>query len=524
MPAAADGYVKWIPQGVPWRNWHDTVKVPIRGVAMIYPPTNLAYGSASINRTTALIQQAIAAAKAAGDSIRAVGRGWSLSDLPATSGRLLDTGQLTNMKAIRADQIHPGYPGNADARAGLWLVQCGTRISQVNRVLESDAVGRSLRTTGAANGQTIVGATAAGTHGSALGFGALHDHIVAIHLIAGPDRQYWLERASRPVLKDSLPATLGAEVRRDDQLFNAVLVGLGAFGVIHNLVIETRKRFLLKSVSFDKAANGKPLLLDAAMRRVIATLDFDSHPLLKSPAGHGRPYFFQPIIDPNSKPSEVLVTLMYERPWKAGYAPDYRLADSTFGPGYDFLTVVGRLLDVFKPAVPFFAQVAKGQLFDTSARTGSWGEIFGFKVTRTKVASGSVAVPLERALATLDLLIGLNQDIGPAPLVFGCRYVAKSPALLAMNRFDTTFVVSIDGVHNKTSMNFFDAIPARMEAAGIPFTQHWGKVNGYTPARVAATFGSDFSNWVAARHVLLPDAADRALFSNSYMKARGLDI
>jgi hypothetical protein len=73
-------------------------------------------------------------------------------------------------------------------------------------------------------------------------------------------------------------------------------------------------------------------------------------------------------------------------------------------------------------------------------------------------------------------------------------------------------------------MNFFDAIPARMEAAGIPFTQHWGKVNGYTPARVAATFGSDFSNWVAARHVLLPDAADRALFSNSYMKARGLDI
>lgn len=513
----------WIPQSVPWKNWHETVKARIVGTHVVwYPEDQPPYDTDAINRCTAQIQRAIADAKANGRPCRAVGRGWSLSDVPVTKGSLIDTSRLKGMRPVRAREVDPAYPGDADARRGLWLVQCGVYVSQLNQMLESDQYSRSLRTSGAANGQTIVGATATGTHGSALGLGALHDQIAAIHLLAGESRQYWIERSSRPVLRPGFAASLGAEAVRDDDLFNAVLVGLGAFGVIHNVVLETRPRFLLEARSYDQDAAGQPLVLDTAMRRVIASLDFASHPVLRPPPGARRPYFFQPIVDPNSSPPRVLATAMYERPWTASHRPDYRMAAAKFGPGYDFISTIGRLLDVFKPGVPLVTQIARAQLFDTAPRTGSWGELLGFKTPRTKVASGSVAVPLERALDTLDLLIALSRDIGPAPLVFGCRYVARSPALLAMNRFETTFVVSIDGIQNRTSLRFFDAVPGRMEAAGIPFTQHWGKTNGYTPARVRAVFGPNMDLWREARRRLLPSAVDRALFTNDYMSRRGL--
>ncbi len=518
-----DAMLDWIPQAVPWKNFHETLTAPIKGVYNVWYPADLPrYGADTINRCTHQIQRALTEAKVSGITARAVGRGWSLSDVPATNGALIDVSRLSGMKPIRQNQLDPAYPGDADAREGLWLIQAGAYISEINRMIESDRFERSLPTSGAANGQTIVGATATGTHGSALGVSALHDQIVAIHLLAGDSNQFWLERASYPVLKPSLAAALGAAVIRDDALFNAVVVGLGAFGIIHNVIIETRPRFLLESVNIDSDGTGAKLTLDAAMRNVIETLDFDGHPALQSATGL-QPYFFQPIIDPNSNPPEVLVTLMYEKPWTTGYQPDYNMAASKFGPGFDFLSVIGQLLDIYQDGVPLFAQIAIAALFDTNSRTGSWGEMFGYKTPRTKVASGTVAVPLNRALETLDQLIGINNAIGPTPVVFGCRYVKKSPALLAMNRFDTTFVVSIDGIFNNTTLQFFDQIPQKMEQAGIPFTQHWGKTNGYTPARVQNAYGADLTAWTDARHQLLPDPGDRALFTNDYMIQRGID-
>lgn len=514
----------WFPQATPWKNFHETIKSPITGTYNLWPPAdNPRYGADFINRCTHQIQRALAEAKAEGVPARAVGRGWSLSDAPvADGGALIDLSRLYGMKPLRPNQLDPGYLGGADAKKGLFLIQGGAYVSEINRFLESDRYGRSFRTSGAANGQTITGATSTGTHGSALGHGALHDHIVAIHLIAGPDRQVWLERASYPVLKPSLADSLNADFIRDDALFNAVVVGLGAFGVIHNVVIETRRRFLLNAVSYDTDASGGKLVLDNNMRKVISTLDFSKLPALDPALPAGTPYFFQPIVDPNTDPPEVLITLMHEKSWTSGHVSDYRMAAAKFGPGYDFLSVMGLMLDVFKAGVPLFSQVAKAELFDTKPKRGSWGELFGFKTPRTKVASAAIAVPQDRALETLDVLIDLNKQVGPAPLVYGCRYVKKSPALLAMNRFDDTFVVSIDGVYNNTSLKVFKAAPDAMEAAGIPYTQHWGKTNGYTKARLEAIFGADLDAWKDARHALLPDAADRKLFENGYMKKRGL--
>ncbi|MEO1043885.1 MAG: FAD-binding protein [Pseudomonadota bacterium] len=524
-----DQMLEQVPGPRQWENWHETVSGTVAGIDKVHPPLeNPPYGSKTINRCTRQIQRSMADAKQKGKAYRAVGRAWSLSDAPLSDGVLLDISVLIGKKKLRADQLDPGYKGNAEARNGLCLIQCGNYISEINAWLETKK-GLSFKTTGAANGQTIAGATATGTHGSALDFGALHDHIVAIHLLAGPEKQYWLERASYPVMKHSLPNSINAELLRDDDVFNAVLVGLGAFGVIHNVVIEARPRFLLNAYNYD-AANNKKLVFDAAMRQRIAHLDFSLNPDLDPPADPenpdgpdtGRPYFFQPIINPNTNPPEVLITQMHDKPWKTGHNPDYLMPAGKFGPGYDFVTVAGRALDLFQSAVPLFAQLVAGQLFTLGRKSGSWGEQFGYKAHRTKVASGTVAVPLEHALATLDALIDLNGDIGPVPLVFGCRYVKKSPALLAFNQWETTFVISIDGVYNNSALNFLEKIPEKMEALGIPYSQHWGKTNGYNPQRIRATYGGNVDKWKAARARLLPDAEDRAMFENAFMRRAGL--
>lgn len=506
-----------------WHNWHETIEGQIKGIDKVrYPIDNPPYGSGAINRCTRQIQRSIASAKVRRLDYRAVGRGWSLSAAPLARGILLDTSELIGRKRLTDAQVDPGYPGNAAARAGLCLVQCGNYLSELNTWLESDAVGLSFKTTGAANGQTIAGACATGTHGSALDFGQLHDQVVAIHLVAGESRQYWIERASYPVLKPALAASLGAQLIRDDATFNAVVMGLGAFGVVHNLVLELRPRHLLETCNYDKDRAGAPLVLDAAMRRRIGSLDFTSDPRLDPPGMSGRPYFFQAIVNPHTNPPQVLITQMEETAWTAGYRPDYAIKQAKFGPGFDFISVAGQALDLFGGLVPLFSNLVAQQMFKLGTTTGSWGETFGFKVLRTKVASGSVAVPLDRALDALDTLIALNKDIGPAPLVFGCRYVRKSPALLALAQWDQTMVVSLDGVFNAKARKFLEAIPAAMRAAGIPFTQHWGKTNGYDPVRTAEAFGAQAGQWRDVRTALLPDAGDRAMFETDFLRGAGL--
>jgi hypothetical protein len=128
---------------------------------------------------------------------------------------------------------------------------------------------------------------------------------------------------------------------------------------------------------------------------------------------------------------------------------------------------------------------------------------------------------LPDAVRTLDLLTALIKA-HPAPLVFGCRFVRPSPALLAFTRFPMTMVVSLDGVFNSQSADFFRKAAEMLEAEGIGYTQHWGKVNAYTPQRLKAAYGANVDRWIAARHALLPDPADRALFTNAYMEERGL--
>lgn len=497
-----------------WRNFHQTYRHDNKGSFDLYFPRLGADGKTSIAdlvETTRQIQTLLARARAERVPVRAVGSRWSLSEAPTTDGWALNTNRLRGWMRVAPASLHVAYPGTADQRSGLFLFQCGNTVADVNEVVEDRRHGRALFTSGAANGQTIVGATATGTHGSALDHGALHDHIVAIHLITSGDRHYWIERRTRPVLKDSFAATLGATVWRDDDVFDAALVSFGSFGVIGAVVIETVPRYLLETHTMVAQ-------LDEPMWRAIGALDFTAHPFF---AGR-RPYFFQAVINPNNR--EVLVSANYARSAPADYLPRYGLRqdEHAIGPGFDTLSLIGRVLQAFPGLVPPFASIAARQLFDMDPIDGTPGEVYGYKAPQLHVASGSIAVDLADARRALEALIALNAGIGPVPLVLGCRYVRRSPALLAFNRFPVGLAVSIDGIDNRASRAYYAAAADRMDAAGIPFTQHWGKTNAYTPKRIRAAYGAKMDRWLAARRAVLPDAQDRATFDNAYISARGL--
>jgi len=498
-------------------NFHKSYAVPTRGIWEVHLADlegDNRTSIADLAETTRQLQGLIAAARKPVPPVplRAVGSRWSLSTAPATRGWAIETNRLIGRRKIAADELQGG-PGAAGPDDGLYLFQCGNTVADVNRILESPAQGRALFTSGAANGQTIAGATACGTHGSALDHGALHDHVVAIHLVPTAGKHVWIERKSRPVMKREWVAALGAELKRDDDdLFNAAVVSFGSFGLIQAVVIETVPRYLLET----RPGTAR---LDEALWKVIGGLDFSAHPFF---AGRGRPYFFQAVINPSN--DEVLLSANYRKDCPADFQPRYGLTqkDHALGPGFDSLSLVGAILDRFNKLIPAFGKAAAAQLFDMTVQTGTPGMIYGYKAPQLHVASGSVAVALADARPALEALIALYREIGPIPVVLGCRYVRKSPALLAFNRFDIGLMVSIDGVDSALSRRFFAAAADRLEEKGIAYTQHWGKVNGYTPGRVKAAYGGNLDKWLAARRRVLPTAADRALFDNDYIVERGL--
>lgn len=490
-----------------WGNWHGTVtKVPI---GERYELHNSSSGDAvsKLAASGRAVQGLVGRAFAERRRLRAVGGAWSFSDVGAVPGGwVLSTGFANRLLRVPAGDVDPNYAGDRD---GLFLLQTGVSVGEFNMAVEK--LGRSLLTSGASNGQTFVGAAATGTHGSAIDQPGIQGHIRALQLIPSPDQNLWIEPASRPVTDGRLASDLGATVVRDDRLFEAVLVGLGAFGVVHSVVVETAPRFLLSArrdrIPFTAG-------VEAAMRG-------ERYDQLGALSEGGRPWFFQSVVNSHIDKGNAYVTVMHRKDWDPAHVLNYE-QQPKYGPGYNLAVIAANLLEKFPGLTSFVTkQVLADQLGPKKWEPRSWGEAFNFTTPRGGTVGASFAVPAERSLEVLAVAEAALKRAGKAPVAFACRYAVKSPGLLAFTRFPRTAIIDIDGLDAPATRKVMETTIADLRAVGLPHTEHWGKINQLTATSVRDSYGTDLERWIKTRTDLL-DRDGEYVFGSAFLDRLGM--
>ena len=490
-----------------WINRHDTFKQPIHNLFDLING-NTGNGFDDYNAMTNAIQAFLGKAIAEKKTVRALGGGWSFSKV-ATAEWIVNTKMLNMLFPIRNIQsLSPGYKRTP---ANLLFAQCGNSIQELNNWLKQNK--RSLKTSGASNGQTIAGCFSTGTHGSAIDIGSVQDFIVGLHIITGPNEHIWLERESYPVVSDTLIQKFKTKLVADDDLFNAALVSFGSFGFIHGVMIETEDIYLLECYR-------KKIPLDNSFRHIMETLDFSNANFI--PHGNERPFHFQAVIDQYNLAGGAYATIMYKRPYTENYQPpadDFNKA----GPGDDLAAVIGIITDIFPVLThKVVSALVKNSYTLYEGDLGTSGEIFRNNNIRGKLLSTAIGIPMDRVLEINDMLIEMNETHGPLSGIFSYRYVKKSAATLAFTKFDPTCILELDCADSSSTRSFYNAVWAELEARNIPYTFHWGKIHNLDEAKTRKMYGAAFDKWIEQRNKILSPVTMK-VFNTQSLKDCGLD-
>jgi hypothetical protein len=227
--------------------------------------------------------------------LHAAGSHWALSDAAVSDGTFIETHDPAERHQILGlgKTLYDVVPGCMDAglldslahsRAdNLFVhVEAGKRIYQLYSELDYLADSKqddpkslreklrqrgnaeyegpwALETLGGAGGQTIFGALNTGTHGGDIRLPPIADSVVAMHLVVDGGQQYWIEPdfvvtgvpggPFHLVDEDQLQRQYpNVQVIRDDELFNAVLVSVGRFGVVYSVVLKAVRQYSLREV------------------------------------------------------------------------------------------------------------------------------------------------------------------------------------------------------------------------------------------------------------------------------------
>lgn len=288
-----------VPQqsGVSWTRKHDDPRTPrFSSVQRVVYPTSL----------EGLI--AICANRKPNERLHAAGSHWALSDAAFSDHTFIETHDPRNLlpamdktlyevvpdcltpqliQKLGQEQVPPFDARDFKENAGAYLVhiETGKRIYQLyNELDQGDSDPRSLailleqkfrntsyagswafQTLGGAGGQTVFGALTTGTHGGDFRFPPIADAVLAMHLVVDGGRHYWIERESLeefgvPITNnDGLRAVYGIdkyrgreskgrdnfEIIRDDDVFDAVLVSAGRFGVVYSIILHAVRQYSL---------------------------------------------------------------------------------------------------------------------------------------------------------------------------------------------------------------------------------------------------------------------------------------
>jgi hypothetical protein len=513
-----------------WVNGHENFKHRFQKNASykLVLPDSVQDSTARYRATTANFQWLLQHAIENDLHLRAMGNGWSFSEVAVCEGGVVDTKALRLTFALKDSFVSPDYISKGKKSADLFFTQCGMSILAINEKLE--AAGRSLKASGASNGQSIAGATSTGTHGAAYRVGAVHDAIVGLHIIVGPSRHVWLEKSSNAVASDQFINWLGAEKISDDDCFNAAVVSFGSFGFIHGVLLETEPIFLLEEYRSNEIAYNTSVI------ETLTTMNFDpiASVLPFPPDSPARQlYHFEALINPhdfavNDPDKGIFIKMMYKTPYRADYpkrireTKGFQYGDNTLGLIQTILDTLGSKISTV--LVPKLVGTLLPLVFKpTPVAYGTIGETFNNTKFRGKAASASIGMDISNVNRVVETIIEANKQ-SPFPGILSFRFVKGTTALLGFTKFPHTCVLEMDGVDSGISRNFYQKVWDTLEDKGIPYTLHWGKMNfNLDKARVRRMYGdATVDKWIACRHQLL-DEASREVFTNDFMRKCGLN-
>jgi len=464
--------------------------------------------------------------------LRVPGGRWSLSTIGKPHSTLLD---LSNYR--RVGKVPDTWLERRDPAISPMLVAAGMTVNVVNR--EFAAKGLALQTSGASDGQTFAGAIATGTHGADMKVGALHDTVLALHLVVSPTRSV-LVQAADGAFNEQAAAALSAwfgidcELLSDDQLFDAARVHLGSLGVVLNVIVAAVPLYYLARLR-------TPHKEGASWRAVLGTrrpkkanglhpedpdyLELIVHPYAPHPDAEPRAWINSMQKLPFNNQGGI-VTLPRDVSLKSDLA--------------DLLPSLVKVFeaDLTLPHNPVLRAQTSAQMraaygANTSSESALPGVMFGppdfmgIDFSPLRGASAEYVFDAEQARLAVETILDTlsaqaalqNQYLGG----IGVRFVKGSSALLAPNAKPLSCFVELQSLFTNELPAIHAAIVSALERAAIPYCGHWGQWALNTAAVAENWWGADaVAAWKAARADLLPSAEARRIFASPILQLAGL--
>ncbi len=495
---------------------HETMVADIVNVDNVGANGRLLTGFDMFRGAGESLNELIREAREAGERILPIGSGWALSRINVTDGWLLNTKLLNGCYDVAERYFEDAYP--AENRRNVVLAQAGMQIAELNAYLEllprEDSLRRAIQAAGIGNGQTVAGAVSGNTHGAQLTFGAMPDFVAGLHLATGRDRTLWIERASKPVMNEEFVARLGAELIRDDEIFNAAVVSFGTFGIIAALAIETAPIYQL---AFPPIVDIHYPDLKAKLDRFGQTAPTDI-------------YHYEFIFDPFSRDQVAMEASAPKVSYEPGVPtpkPRWIVRDKNgYAPGVDIL----RPLRLLRPLVP--PRLVTGVEFKAYRENALLGDVRG---TPGQLYTASIyylegyiesayAVSVKDAAATIDISSEVARKTR-LPSINQVRLCRASQATLGFTQHEPiTAVFEFGMIDDGRFPEFERQLDAAFRSAGISYTMHWSKNSGIDPEKLAYMYGAEkIASWRnARRRVFAGDADLMAVFETDVLRETGL--
>ncbi len=459
------------------------------------------------------------------EGFRAYGSRWSMSKVLHQKDNMHQNNLMYLDLEVDPGDMHQDSPYLAE---NVFFFECGNTIKLISQRLAE--YGKSLKTSGASNGQTIAGCISTGVHGAGLNIGAVQDYVVGLNIITGPQPGdiVYLERHTRPALNDAFAHQINARVIRNDTLFNAALVSLGSFGFIHGVVLEAEDLFLLnryvKRVDKNVALSlSKTLDFKNSTFSIAKEVDPDGTPAI--------PWHYKVFVNPYVNDPDYVIEVMYKKPYTGAYPDPFTKIEKSIYKDLIYLLI--KFSEKFPKSIPWFIKRLQSSILpeitkDEEEITATLYETFWDAPYKGPAFACSVGVDIADSEKALNALVTLTKS-NPIPGIFAMRYVKKSDATLAFTQFDTTCVIEIDGIQWEKSRKMLSLeeygrlMIQTLQTANIPFTVHWGKNMDWAfPNLVQDMYGSKAQTWKECRSWLLSQEMAQ-LFSNEFLATVGLD-